>query len=53
MNKTKKSIKKPLRKRVLHIILPEIVWNKFEKWRIEFGFSSTSEGVRYLIRERT
>lgn len=51
MNKTKKSIKKPLRERVFHLVLPVKVWNKFESWRTDAGFSTATEAVRFLIRK--
>ena len=53
MNKTKKSVKKPLKKRVFHVILPTKTWAKFETWRTDAGFSTATEAIRYLIRITT
>lgn len=51
MNKRADSLKKGLEKRVLHAILPKKLWRAFDLWRSDMGFSTTIEGVRYLIRE--
>ncbi len=53
MNKNKADLPKKLQKKVLHIILPKKIWRKFEKWQKDSGFSTTTEAVRYLIRELT
>lgn len=51
MNKRADSLAKHLEKRVLHAILPKKIWKTFDLWCDEMGFSTTIEGVRYLIRD--
>ena len=39
MNKTKESLEKNQSKRVLHVVLPKNIWNKFDNWRSRKGFT--------------
>ena len=50
MNKNKDSLKKNQSKRVLHVVLPDKVWHKFDKWKDEKGFATNLEAIRFLIR---
>jgi len=50
MNKTKESLEKNQSKRVLHVVLPKNIWNKFDNWRSRKGFSTNLEAIRFLIR---
>jgi hypothetical protein len=51
MNKNKDKIAKNLQKRVAHIIMPKSIWRKFDHWRIDAGFATTPEALRFLVRQ--
>lgn len=51
MNRTKKNLKPGEQKRVVHIILPEKAWKGFDLWRKHYGYMTTAEAMRALVRK--